>query len=136
MARGELLARTLDELDQRLADAAAEGPQTPAADSPLLSLAQAARAQNAALAAARTPQPSPTSPANALDSLGQTATTGELGRGFAVKSINRDDGREWGMLREKAAEDTVKGAREAVAAEYREGVEAYFRVLAERARQQ
>ena len=38
------------------------------------------------------------------------------------------------MLREKAAEDTVKGTREAVAAEYREGVEAYFRVLAEKAR--
>ena len=129
LARGELLARTLDELDQRLA---AEGSQTPAADSRLLSLAQAARAQNAVMAAARTPQPSP---ANALDSLGQPATNGELGRGFAVKSINRDDGREWGMLRENAAEDTVKGTREAVAAEYRKSVEAYFRVLAERARQ-
>ena len=52
-----------------------------------------------------------------------------------MKSINRDDGKEWGMLRGKAAEDTVQGTREAVAAEYREGVEAYFRVLAERARQ-
>jgi hypothetical protein len=87
------------------------------------------------MAAARTPQPSSTSPANALESLGQPATTGELGRGLAVEQINRDDGKEWGMLREKAAEDTVKGAREAVAAEYREGVEAYFRVLAEKARQ-
>ena len=79
MARGELLARTLDELDQRLADAAAEGRQTPAADSPLLSLAQAARAQNAAMAAARTPQPSSTSPANALDSLGQTRDDRRVG---------------------------------------------------------
>ncbi len=132
LERAGLLARTLDELDQRLATA--EGPQTPAATGPLLNLAQAARARNAALAAARTPQSSNSS-ANALDSLGQPASTGELGRGFAVKPINRDDGKEWGMLRGNAAEDTVQGTREAVAAEYRESVEAYFRVLAERARQ-
>ena len=135
LARGELLAQTLDELDQQLADAAGDGAPIPADGSPMLSLAQAARAQEAAMAAARTPQPSSMSPANALDSQGQPATTGELGRGLLVKSINRDDGKDWGMLREKAAEDTVKGTREAVAAEYREGVEAYFRVLAERARQ-
>ena len=113
----------------------AAGGQTPAANSRMLSLAQAARSQQAAMAAARTPQPSANASANALDSLGQPATSGDLGRGFAAKSINRDDGKEWGMLRANAAEDTVNSSREAVAAEYRQGVEAYFRVLAERARQ-
>ncbi|MEO2011887.1 MAG: hypothetical protein ABGX22_24680 [Pirellulaceae bacterium] len=135
MERGEMLARTLDELDQRLAIEAA-GELGPLADTPLSPLAQAAQAQQASMAAARAPAMSSTPPlATALESLGDPTTTGELGRGFAVKSINRNDGSAWGLLRGKSAEDTAEGGREAVAAEYRQGVEAYFRVLAERARQ-
>jgi hypothetical protein len=135
MERGEMLARTLDELDQRLAVEAA-GEPGPLADTPLSPLAQAAQAQQASMAAARAPSMSSTTPlATALESLGDPTTTGELGRGFAVKSINRNDGSAWGLLRGKSAEDTAEGGREAVAAEYRQGVEAYFRVLAERARQ-
>jgi hypothetical protein len=134
MARGEMLARTLDELDQRLA-AEAAGEAGPMADTPLSPLAQAAQAQQASMAAARAPAMSSTpSLATALESLGDPSTTGELGRGYVVKFVNRNDGSAWGMLRGKTAEDTAEGSREAVAAEYRQGVEAYFRVLAERAR--
>ena len=86
-------------------------------------------------AAARAPAMSSTpSLATALESLGDPSTTGELGRGYVVKFVNRNDGSAWGMLRGKTVEDTAEGSREAVAAEYRQGVEAYFRVLAERAR--
>ncbi len=133
-ARAELLARTLDELDRQQAEAAAAGNQVPADSSRLLSLSQAARARNAALAAARTPRSSRSS-ATALDSLGRPPGFGDVGSGANAKSISRDDGREWGMLREHSAQDTVQGTREAVAAEYRKSVEAYFRVLAERSRQ-
>jgi hypothetical protein len=129
-----MLARTLDELDQRLA-AEAAGEAGPMADTPLSPLAQAAQAQQASMAAARAPAMSSTpSLATALESLGDPSTTGELGRGYVVKFVNRNDGSAWGMLRGKTAEDTAEGSREAVAAEYRQGVEAYFRVLAERAR--
>jgi hypothetical protein len=137
LERAELLAQTLDELDQRQADAAANG--APVSTAPLASLAAAAQSQRASMAAARAPYGSETltpfsTPGDAIDSQGIPPGAGELGRGFAGSRVNRDDGKEWGALRGKSAEDTAKGRREAVAAEYRERVEAYFRVLAEQAR--
>jgi hypothetical protein len=126
-----MLAQTLDELDQQQTGAESGAPPA----SPLSTLAQAAQAQRASLAASRAPYGSQTPPPNeALESLGIPATTGDVGKGFVTKLVNRDDGKEWGALRGKTAEETANGSREAVAAEYRQRVDAYFRVLAERAR--
>lgn len=128
-AQAQMLAETLDELDQRQA----AGGETPAGQ-PLSALAQATQAQRASMARSRIPYGSKTPPPNeGLESLGTPATTGDVGEGLAA-TVNRDDGRQWGQLRKKSAEEAAKGSRAAVAAEYRERVDAYFRVLAEKAR--
>ena len=41
---------------------------------------------------------------------------------------------DWGKLPEKMARELIEGRREKVPAEYREMVETYFRVIAEKAR--
>ena len=43
---------------------------------------------------------------------------------------------EWGKLPRKLAEQLTKGQQEAIAADYREAVDAYYRVIAEKAKQQ
>ena len=53
---------------------------------------------------------------------------------FEVAAINRSEQVDWGKLRSKAAKDLANGRSEAVPKEYRKSVEAYFRVLAERAK--
>lgn len=144
IAAGRQLAQTLDELDrqQAAAQAASEASQPPPPEgSPsqqrqaLETLAQAARAQQAQIAATRTQaqqqaalsSPSLTPPEGTPAYDGQTDA-------FTVLPVNRDDNEEWGQLREQAAEDLSKGRREKVSEDYRKSVETYFRVLAERAR--
>ena len=73
-------------------------------------------------------------PAAKLLTAASSCSTGDVGKGFVTRVMNRDDGKEWGALRGKSAKETANGSREAVSAEYRERVDAYFRVLAERAR--
>jgi hypothetical protein len=53
---------------------------------------------------------------------------------FKVAAVNRSEVANWGKLRGKSAEDLTNGRSEAVSKEYRKSVEAYFRVLAERAK--
>ena len=53
---------------------------------------------------------------------------------FVIRSVDRD-GKDWGKLRGKSAEGNTSGQREKVSEEYRKKVEAYFKVLAERAKQ-
>ncbi|MCA9063533.1 MAG: hypothetical protein KDA96_10755 [Planctomycetaceae bacterium] len=145
LARGQQLARTLDELDRIRAQAAPQnpggeenGPPQPASPLALQTLAQAARNQQAALAAQRQQ-----SQQQALASLteGQSesadnpADSGQPTE-FEVTSINRQENTDWGRLRSKSAEDLTKGRSEAVSEAYRRSVEAYFRVLSERARNQ
>ena len=64
---------------------------------------------------------------------GMPQAEGETGE-FMVKDVNRLEPEDWGKLRGKEAEDLTNGSREAVSAEYRKSVEAYFKVLAERSR--
>lgn len=64
------------------------------------------------------------------DSPTLTADTGE----FDVQFVNRTENANWGKLRNKSAEDTNAARGEAVSEEYRQSIEAYFRVLAERAK--
>ncbi len=143
MARGQQLARTLDELDRQQAAAAANAaqpgqpaPPSPPSPSRLDSLAQAAQAQQAAQAAARTQAQQ--AAAMAMSEGGQESSDSSSNppgvAEFGVLTVNRDEAAVWGKLRNKSAEDLTKGRSEAVSEEYRKSVETYFRVLAERAK--
>ena len=140
LARGQQLARTLDELDRQAAAAAAKAaqPGSPPQPSPsrLDALAQAAQAQQAAQAAARIQAQQAAAMAlseggaESSDASSAAAAVAE----FGVVPVNRDEATKWGKLRNKSAEDLTKGRSEGVSEEYRRGVETYFRVLAERAK--
>jgi len=146
MARGEQLARTLDELDRLQADAAvAAQTNADAAQAALAAqrnaaqldtLAQAARAQQAAQAAARLRNQQETMAALGLGGTqsSDSASTEPRVADFEVTPVNRNDGKNWGKLRSQSAEDLTKGKSEVVSEEYRKSVETYFRVLAERAK--
>ncbi|MCA9082767.1 MAG: hypothetical protein KDA81_01860 [Planctomycetaceae bacterium] len=142
LARGRQLAQALDELDRQLSPGSTSpaGPDstTQAASNTTLpqSLRQEAERQQAQSMAARTlaqqrfsrtlsegSQPSDQAPPE----------TGPDSDAFIVRDVARD-GEDWGRLRSKSAENLTRGRNEAVSEEYRRGVEAYFRVLAERAR--
>ncbi|MHC4398644.1 MAG: hypothetical protein ACYTG0_03095 [Planctomycetota bacterium] len=133
-AEGQLLARTLDDLDRTMAASqAGSGMPQPGPSS----LAQAAQAQMASMAQGRMQNglPGQNAPAleGALQSADGTALTG-LSPDFSVTVVNRSEDEDWGQLRDQSAEDLTEGRREAVSAEYRKRVETYFRVIAERAR--
>lgn len=145
---GRQLAQTLDELDRQAAAAQAAsvaGAAQPAdgtaqaQSSPQQALTpgqrQAQQAQQAQMAAARASaqQQAALSPASqGSQSEGDPAYDGQTDA-FVVVPLNRKDDEEWGKLREQLAEDASSGRRETVSEEYRRSVEAYFRVLAERA---
>jgi acyl-CoA reductase-like NAD-dependent aldehyde dehydrogenase len=146
MARGEQLARTLDELDRLQAEAAVAAQANANADQAALAaqrnaaqldtLAQAARAQQAAQAAARLRNQQETMAALGLGGTqsSDSASTEPRVADFEVTPVNRNDGKNWGKLRSQSAEDLTKGKSEVVSEEYRKSVETYFRVLAERAK--
>ena len=134
-ARAEILARTLDSLDQAMANPQ-ESLGTPEPSPPMPSaLAQAAQAQSAQMAQARmqarraAQQPGRE---GATESQ-QGAQLVDRGAGAVMQPVARA-GEDWGKLRAKSAEDAVASGHEAVSAEYRKQVETYFRVIAERAR--
>ena len=137
-AQGQLLARTLDELDQTMS-AEQSSPQPAGTPQPgLPSLAQAASAQAAGMTKARmqSRQTSRNRPslAAALKSAQGADLTDPGMPGFTVLPVNRDEAEDWGRLRDKSAQDLTEGRRESISAAYRERVETYFRVVAERAR--
>jgi hypothetical protein len=136
-ARGEFLARTLDELDRTMAQAA-RGDAGPPSPSDISTLAQAAQTQSAGLARARAQNraiavnaPTLVGPLTPTD--GATASAMATPE-FLSRSAPLPDNESWGKLREQSAEDLVDGQREAVSAEYRHRIETYFRVIGERAR--
>ncbi|MBI1370366.1 MAG: hypothetical protein GC162_17155 [Planctomycetes bacterium] len=102
-------------------------------------LAQAAAAQAAAMAASRqkgmVPGENPLSQGFVEESIGgATTNAGDIPYQdlAAVKAMTDAD---WGKLPPQLAKDLMEGRREAVGGEYRNMVETYFRVIAERARQ-
>ena len=139
LARGQQLARTLDELDRQAAaaaNAAQQGQPTPPTPSRLDSLAQAAKSQQAAQAAARVQaqQEAAMAMSKSAHESSDSSPDGPLSAEFSIVTVNRDEATKWGKLRSKSAEDLTKGRSEAVSEEYRKSVETYFRVLAERAK--
>jgi len=146
IARGQQLARTLDELDRMQAAAAAMAAQpsqpgqtvqpTSAPPSRLDALAQAARAQQATQAASRIQAQQLAAMSlseGGLQSSDSPGTESGIAE-FSVMPVNRADSAKWGKLRSQSAEDLTKGRSEVVSEEYRKSVETYFKVLAERAR--
>lgn len=136
-ARGQQLARMLDDLDRAQATAAANANDAGQQSSPVLpSLAQAAQSQQARLAAARAQhqqQALMTLAEGPTDSTGVPAATGAM-QGFEVGFVDRASRTDWGKLRSQSADDLATGKTETVSEEYRKSVEAYFKALAERAR--
>lgn len=67
------------------------------------------------------------------DSQSEPSLTGPQ-KEFVVRGVERD-GKDWGKLRGKSAESGSASEKTKVSEEYRKKVEAYFKVLAERAKQ-
>ena len=138
---GRQLARALDELD-RLQAANEEASSAEAATGesgsepiPLASLQQALQQSRSTLAASRSARQQAAMQAmneGNGDPEGIPPDTGAQ-PDFDLRSVNRNEGREWGKLRARSADNLSRGGQEAVSAEYRMSVEAYFKVLAERA---
>ncbi len=135
-ARAQMLARTLDELDRAIsgsqsAEAEPGGPPTPPSTLAGAVQAQSSRLAQARMQARRGPQtrqgePSTESPQDA-------ALVDQGGSDAALQRVMRT-GDDWGQLRSQSADDTIGSSRDGVSAEYRQQVETYFRVIAERAR--
>lgn len=130
-AAGAQLAQTLDALDRQLnaESSANEGSSAVAAQ---LAAASASMAQQRALRQAAS---QPSKMPSGFEDQGGPGLTGPESA-FRLTDVNRRNSEDWGQLRARDAADTVAGRRTAVSEEYRQSVEAYFRVLSERARRQ
>lgn len=135
LARGRQLARTLDELDRRLAAPSAESDSQSAPGTtpppPLETVAQAARALRSAAATERVQ--AQTAFSEGTESIEAPSPTGGSSE-YRVTTVNRIENSDWGKLRNKSVDDLTVGRSEAVSEDYRASIEAYFRVLAERAK--
>ena len=105
-------------------------------------MSQAAQAAQNAMAQSRSenvsPTPNGTKPKGdrqAKSQSGALAQVGDLPYG-AVPDANGLKVGEWGKLPKQIAEQLSRGQGESVPAEYRNQVETYYRVIAERARKQ
>ena len=54
---------------------------------------------------------------------------------FGLESMERSSQTQWGKLRSREAEDVSEERRVEISPEYRRQIEAYFRVIAEKAKQ-
>jgi hypothetical protein len=106
-------------------------------------MAAAAQAAQASMRQARSPQgqsgagkgPEVATGQSAKSEGGAAAQAGQLDGNVqaTAKSLKRG---EWGKLPKKLADQLTKGQQEAVAGDYRQAVETYYRVIAEKAKQQ
>jgi hypothetical protein len=122
------------------------GQQQPSPNANALAQAQqamnaAAQAAAAAARASRSEQSQAKQPSSQLaqgdqqaaSETGAMAEGGEMGKG-ALPNAQLSRTADWGKLPKKVAEQLTQGQREAVAGEYRNQVETYYRVIAERAK--
>ncbi|MCA9036706.1 MAG: hypothetical protein KDA91_16340 [Planctomycetaceae bacterium] len=141
LARGQQLARTLDELDRlQASQQAAPGAATEASPTPasrVNAMTQEAQARQAELAAARNQmqQQAVAAMRNPAQQSADGFSEPPAGTDFDVTRVNRKENENWGKLRTNSAEDVIQSRTDQVSEEYRSRVETYFRVLAERARQ-
>ena len=78
------------------------------------------------------PGSQPTSQAPSLATMGASVEAGEIPVGD-LPAARPPDNADWGRLPPSQMRDLIEGRREAVSDEYRRMVEAYYRVLAEKA---
>ena len=138
IAQAQQLAQTLDALDRQMGDAPSTGqPASAQSGQPLSQLADAAQTAQAQMAAARAQAKQQASeslkPGNQSE---EAALFGADAGRFEVTNVERSGGEEWGKLRKQSAEEVSKGRSESVSEAYRKSVETYFRVLAERGREE
>ena len=68
------------------------------------------------------------------DGAGGAAADATIGDYARLPDLGKITRRQWGKLPPRLARDLMQGRREKVAEEYRQMVETYFRVIAEKAR--
>lgn len=139
------MARTLDDLDRSLSASqkTSEQGEDPSAQSPSQSpatLSAAARRQAQKMAMNRSQGQSPAKPQGEANesSLGTESGDGfsmEMADMFDLNAIERAGDEQWGKLRSREAEDVAEQRRVEISPEYRRQIEAYFRVIAEKAKQ-
>ena len=144
------MARTLDELDRAISSAKKAANSGPPSDNPSAgskpsqspaTLAAAARRQAQKMAMKRSQQAqSSESPPSESEESAQSDKSGE-GQGapiadmFDLDNVERASVAEWGKLQSREAEDVTEERRVEISPEYRRQIEAYFRVIAEKAKQ-
>ena len=158
------MARALDALDQQLnAEAAPQlaqsgqpagqpaqsgqpgqpgQPSSEGANAAQAAMAQAAQAAQASMRQGRAQQGMAQTPGSLTSQSqqeksegGATAQGGPLDYKLGATSQGLRRG-EWGKLPKKLADQLTKGQQEAVAGDYRQAVETYYKVIAEKAKQQ
>ena len=153
IARGKQLAQALDELDQQLTQSQPSASTQPApnqagASQPtpqgLSSLSQAAQAQQAAMARARSAASQQASKAmqaafnpsqsKGFNALSEASANPGSSAEIQINAVNRNEKEDWGKLRDKSVDGASTSRSATVSPEYRKKVEAYFKVLAERAK--
>lgn len=145
-------AQTLDELDRSISasqkaaqqseDPSSAGSESPPSPSPPpATLSAAARKQAQAMAKKRgkpgegqTPSEGEGEPSTDATESGDGASTA-MADLFNLDDIQRSGDDEWGKLRSREAEDVAEERRVEISPEYRKQIEAYFRVIAEKAKQ-
>ncbi len=136
LARGQQLARTLDELDRQMQAAQAQPGGPPQQGRTPETLAQSLTNQQSRMAAAR--QQAQQQARQAMNQPAQQSADGfsepPAGTEFGVADVQRKENTKWGKLRSQSAEDVSRGQSEQISEAYRRSVESYFKVLAERAR--
>ncbi len=75
----------------------------------------------------------PKTPSNMAKSMGGAGAPMATPQGAVPDKQDLKKG-DWGKLRPQLAKDLSKGQSEAIAAEYREAVETYYRVIAEKSK--
>jgi len=136
------MAQTLDELDRSLSASRKvtdkEGDQ-PSQSPATLSAAARRQAQQLAMKRAQQGPPQPNTEGESEPSSEAT----ESGDGnstsmpdvFGMESVDRANDEQWGKLRSRESEDVSEERRVEISPEYRRQIEAYFRVIAEQAKQ-
>jgi len=145
-------AQTLDELDRSISasqkaaqqsedPSSADSESPPSPSSPPATLSAAARKQAQAMAKKRGKPGEGQAPSEGEGEPSTDAT--ESGDGasaamadfFNLDDVERSGDEEWGKLRSREAEDVAEERRVEISPEYRKQIEAYFRVIAEKAKQ-
>lgn len=137
LTQGKQLAQALDELDRVMhsdQSGSGESTQVPTgvvsnASLPTSAAQQAASQRTAAQRETLASLEGGLSPAE-----GANLSDADSGP-FELAPVARNDKSEWGALREKSAEEVTASRSAAVSEAYRSRVEAYFRALAERAKE-